>query len=154
MNGRIDAFFRWLDQPSRASERWLGKHCVFVAWVGLAVAIFSPPHGSGIPVCYFHYSTGLPCPGCGMMRSLSCGIRGMFLESWKYHPMGLFVLALFMFTAAQSVFPRANRGAIVGFIQERAKAFNVLYAAFVITFVGFGLLRAVFHLGEAGIIHR
>ena len=40
-----------------------------------------------------------------MTRSLSCGIRGMFLESWEYHPMGLFVLALFVVTAAQSLFP-------------------------------------------------
>jgi hypothetical protein len=132
-----------LKQPERAGARWLGKTCVLVAWVGLALAIVTPPHGLGFTICWIQHATGLPCPGCGMTRSLSCALRGMFPESWHYHPMGLFVLALFIFTAAQSLLPRPVRGRIIAFIDDRATVFNSLYLAFVVVFVTFGVVRAL-----------
>jgi len=136
---------RWLQPSQPASAFWLGKHCVLAAWLGLLLAVASPPHGSGMAVCWVQGATGIPCPGCGMTRSLSCAIRGMFLESWHYHPMGLFVLALFLFTAGQSLLPKALRDRLVGLMQSRAVFFNSFYLAFVVAFVGFGVVRALLH---------
>jgi len=65
----------------------LGKPCLFAAWSGLFLAAVTPPHGAGFTVCWLKASTGIPCPGCGLTRSLSCALRGMFMESWQYHPM-------------------------------------------------------------------
>jgi len=135
---------RWLHEPHRVYGLWLGKHCVLAAWLGLFLALISPPHGLGLPLCWFHSATGLPCPGCGLTRSLSCGIRGLFLESWQYHPLGLAILALFIFTAAQSVLPTVHRERLGRFIQSRALFFNALYLAFVMAFVCFGAARAIF----------
>src|SRR5690349_13366748 len=92
LNGRISA-----------SRRWLGGPSIFAAWVGLCLAFVTPPHGTGFTVCWLNAATGVPCLGCGLTRSLSCCLRGMFRESWHYHPMGLAVLALFMAIAAASV---------------------------------------------------
>jgi hypothetical protein len=136
---------RWLVDPQHASALWLGKHCVIVAWVGLLIAAISPPHGFGINVCWFSGATGLPCPGCGVTRSLSCGLRGLWLESWHYHPMGLLILGLFGFTAAQSLLPWPTRERIAHFIRGRALWFNTAYLAFVVTFVSFGLARTLSH---------
>jgi hypothetical protein len=144
---RLDKLFRWLKQSDRASVRWLGRHCVVVAWLGLLLAIISPLHGSGMMLCWFQHTTGLPCPGCGMTRSLSCGIRGMFLESWHYHPMGLLVLPMFLFVAAQSVLPNSIRGRLAWLIQSRPTLFNALYLTFVAAFVGFGVVRALLQFG-------
>jgi hypothetical protein len=138
----------WLHAPQGASALWLGKHCVLVAWLGLLLAILSPPHGSGIQVCWFQSATGVPCPGCGLTRSLSCGIRGLFLESWHYHPLGLFILALFAFTALQSLLPQRRRQALSQSLQARPLFFKGLYAAFVVTFVLFGVARALWHCGQ------
>jgi hypothetical protein len=143
---RANGFRRWLAAPERASHRWLGKYCVLVAWLGLLLATVSPPHGSGVSLCFFQDATGVPCPGCGLTRSLSCGLRGMFLASFQYHPMGLLILALFIFTAGQSLLPQAHRDGIVRFMQSRATLFNALYLVFVVTFVSFGAARALHHL--------
>jgi len=143
---RADQFRGWLQAPQQAGRRWLGKHCVVVAWLGLLLAVISSPHGLGIPLCFFQDATGVPCPGCGLTRSLSCGLRGMFLESFQYHPMGLLILALFIFTAGQSLLPRTHRDGVVRFMQSRATLFNALYLVFVVTFVSFGAARALHHL--------
>lgn len=142
---RADRLQQWLERPEPVSKYWLGRYCGLVAWLGLLLAVVSAPHGSGISLCWFQDATGVPCPGCGITRSLSCGVRGMFLESFQYHPMGLLILALFVFTAGRSLLPQTHREGIVRFMQSRATLFNTLYLVFVITFVGFGAVRAVHH---------
>jgi hypothetical protein len=145
---RLDRIRDWLSEPKHASRLWLGKPCVIVAWLGLFLAVVTPPHGSGLSVCWFESATGLPCPGCGLTRSLSCGLRGMFPESWHYHPMGLFILALFIFTAAQSLLPQPFRAGLARKVQARAKTVNLFYLVFVTVFVSFGAVRALHHYGS------
>jgi Protein of unknown function (DUF2752) len=147
-------FLSWLSQPHKASSRWIGTPCVVAAWLGLLLAVLSPPHGSGVTVCWLKFTTGISCPGCGMTRSLSCGIRGMFSESWHYHPLGLVVLALLLLIAAQSLCPRSFRDRLARYIQNRASLFNRLYLAFAVTFVGFGIVRALFQFGESYLASR
>jgi len=138
---------RWLDRPDRVRGLWLGRNCVLVAWLGLLAATLCPPHGSALAVCWFHRATGLPCPGCGLTRSLSCGVRGLFLESWHYHPLGLAILALFLFTAGQSLLPKAGRDRVAGYMQSRPAFFNALYLMLVGGFVSFGALRTLVAFG-------
>lgn len=135
----------WLNTPHRAADRWLGGPALVAAWLGLLLAAVGPPHGAGIPSCWFQGTTGLPCPGCGLTRSLSCGLRGMFQESFQFHPLGLPILALFIFLAAQGLLSRVQRAGIAGFMRSHAAVFNGVYLAFVISFVGFGTLRALHH---------
>jgi hypothetical protein len=147
-SGSLKAFWAlrtWLECSERAHGFWLGRYCVAAAWMGLALAAFSPPHGSGLPWCWVYGATGLPCPGCGMTRSLSCALRGMWGESWTYHPFGLFVLPLFVLTAAQSLLPGPVRSRLKRLMQAHAPFFNGLYLTFVVAFVAFGATRALLH---------
>ena len=73
----------------------------------------------------------------------------MFLESWHYHPLGLLILGLFVFTAAQSLFPKACRDGLVKKLQTRARIMNLVYLGFVTVFVGFGVVRALLHYRNA-----
>ncbi len=43
-------------------------------------------------VCTFHTLTGIPCPGCGLTRSLVAAVRGDFAGSWSSHRLGLLTL--------------------------------------------------------------
>ncbi len=137
---------RWLHRPGQATRLFLGKASLLVAWAGLIVTAFSPPLGLGISLCWFEGATGVPCPGCGLMRSLSCGLRGLWGQSWHFHPFGLLVLGVFIFTAGQSLLPRVRREAVARFVEHHSVAFSALYVLFVIAFLGFGALRALFHL--------
>ena len=140
---RASRLARWWSTPRDASALWLGRHCVLVAWLGLLAAVLVPPHGLGFSLCWFQQTIGLPCPGCGLTRSLSCGIRGMFLESYHYHPLGLLILALFGFTAFQSLWPGAARDWLARHMQSRPFLFKSAYVAFVGVFVIFGVARAL-----------
>jgi hypothetical protein len=141
-----ERLLKWLRRPDRAYQRWLGAPTVCAAWISLVVAVVSPPHGMGIKVCLFNAMTGVPCIGCGLTRSLSCGIRGMLGESLHYHPFGLFILSLFLIAAVTSLLPRSSKADIVRYMESRATFFNGLYLGFVVSFVGFGIVRAVLHI--------
>jgi hypothetical protein len=134
-----------LNSVAGVFDRWQGPWTICAAWLGLLLATVTPPHGTGVTICWFKQATGIDCIGCGLTRSLSCGLRGMFAESLKYHPFGLFILALFIFTAVFSVLPPARRR-LAGFMEARPMWFNGFYLAFVVTFVGFGTIRSLIEL--------
>ncbi|MGE3270510.1 MAG: DUF2752 domain-containing protein [Chloroflexota bacterium] len=48
---------------------------------------------NGPPLCLFRLSTGMPCPGCGLTRSVVSLMHGDLSASAYYHPLGMvFVL--------------------------------------------------------------
>lgn len=73
----------------------------------------------------------------------------MLAESFNYHPFGLFILALFLFTAILSLAPSARRR-VAEYMEARPMRFNGLYLAFVATFVAFGTIRALIELIQRG----
>ena len=60
----------------------------------LSVAALLPPHGAGVPLCLYRMVFGVRCPGCGLTRSVSCAVRGMWAESLSYHPFGAVLAGL------------------------------------------------------------
>ncbi len=44
--------------------------------------------------CPFKMLTGLPCPGCGITKSLVAIYQGEFLKSLQFHIFGILVMAL------------------------------------------------------------
>jgi hypothetical protein len=69
----------------------------------MGALVLSPPkpdssylHIGHIPLpdtCSFKNLTGLPCPGCGLTRSIVSGIHGDFKASFMYHRLGLLTIA-------------------------------------------------------------
>ncbi len=129
----------------QAWRRWAGKPTIITAWLALALAIISPVTGIGISMCWMR-DTGIPCPGCGLTRSMSCALRGMFPESWAYHPFGPLLLAFFILVAISSLMPDRWRTAWASRLQTHLRLLNIIFAGFVAAFVSFGFARAILQL--------
>jgi len=72
----------------------------------LVAARLLPAHGVGVTVCWYRLAFGVRCPGCGLTRSLSCAMRGMWAESWDYHPLGIAVMVALVAAAVRGAWPR------------------------------------------------
>lgn len=131
---------------SRASGRWIGRNTFAAAWIALLVAAVHPPRSLAFTLCWFQGTTGLPCPGCGMIRSLSCALRGDVQRSWDYHPFGFPFLTLFMILAAISLVSEDRRSKLAILLDRFPQWSNSVYAAFVGSFLTYGLGRLVVHL--------
>ncbi|MCH8824850.1 MAG: DUF2752 domain-containing protein [Planctomycetes bacterium] len=127
-------------------SRWFGPVSIFVAWLALIVTFIHPPHGTGVQICYMQAMAGMPCPGCGITRSMSSAVHGMFAESWSYHPFGVPILLLFIATAGLSILPRTLRQRVAAKVFHNSKATNIVYIVFVTAFVTFGVARSVLYL--------
>lgn len=145
-SGRVNIYdWRGLYSGAAAARLWFGPFSVTAAWLGLALGLILSPDRFGASLCWVQDVTGLPCLGCGLTRSLSCGLRGMFEPSWHYHPMGILILALFLIIAGQSLLPRHHRQRLHDFVTAYAFGFQIAYFAFVFLFVAYGVGRAALH---------
>ncbi len=69
---------------------------VLTAVVALTVLLPIPasPGGMtipGLPLCLFKFTTGIPCPLCGLTRSFICTGHLEIGEALSYHPLGPFL---------------------------------------------------------------
>ena len=131
---------------SRMFNRWFGKYTSRVAWVALMLAFLLPPKGIGFSLCWLRGQFHIPCPGCGLTRSLSCAVRGKFYESWLLHPFGPCILALFFAVALISLLPEKKRAQLASGMERRAHFFRTVSVVFVTAFCAYGLLRALLQL--------
>lgn len=68
---------------------------------------------AGMPsLCPFHALTGLPCPGCGMTRSVICLMHGHLHDAVYFHPLGpVAAIALIAWAAFGLVQPNKDADA-------------------------------------------
>ncbi len=134
-----------LDEPiieHAAYLRWFGRTSVIVAVAALFLAVVHPPEGLGLPICWLKASTGIPCPGCGLTRSLSATLRGDLSSAWKLHPFGPLLLPTFAGIAFVGLSPRRLQRAVAGWASRYQFVVNTTYGLFVTAFVLFGSARA------------
>jgi hypothetical protein len=101
------------------------------------------PHGLSVSLCWFYNVTGLPCPGCGLTRSLSCISHLYPGAALRYHPFGVVLYALLVALTVAS-FAGERRRAVARAWLERcslASRSRAIYHAFLFAFVAFGLVR-------------
>jgi hypothetical protein len=74
-----------------------GTLALGLALGGVAAAwlyAFDPAKGGLYPVCYFHQTTGLLCPGCGGLRALHQLLHGHLAAAWHFNPLLVLFLPL------------------------------------------------------------
>lgn len=68
---------------------------------GLVLAAVIPPSAfdDSLTICPFRLITGVPCPACGLVRSVVATMHGDAYDSLQLHPFGM-VAVLVMITLA------------------------------------------------------
>jgi hypothetical protein len=59
---------------------------------GTMLFCFDPNKYNFFPVCLFHRTTGLLCPGCGSLRALHQLLHGHILVAFEFNPLLLLCL--------------------------------------------------------------
>ncbi|MCA9606649.1 MAG: DUF2752 domain-containing protein [Myxococcales bacterium] len=121
-------------------RRLLSPWSTGLASVMLAVSFFLPDSGAGIPLCWLKGLTGVPCPGCGLTRSITNISHLHFAEAALYHPFGFPIYALAITLVVSLLVPRARRGLVRWLVRHETIARRG-YWAFVGSFIVFGVGR-------------
>ena len=111
--------------------------------------IFMPADGFGRDLCYVHATSGLPCPGCGLSRSVAHTIRGHLVQAVWYNPFGILVAPYAVLAVSSLVWPRRWKEAVRAWLEDRGETFKRVYLGILAAFLGYGTLRmalAVFEL--------
>jgi hypothetical protein len=116
-----------------------------IAAVGLTVSILMPAEGIGVDLCGFLKLTGLPCPGCGLTRSVTNITHGNLGAAWHYNPFGFFVWATFAALAPCLVLPGRALRKVRGIVEPAAGWINGLVYTCLGCLLVYGVVRVVHH---------
>jgi Protein of unknown function (DUF2752) len=108
----------------------------------LLVGIFIlSPLAHGPAMCAFKTSTNLPCPGCGLTRSVTCILHGKFLAAWEYNPFGYGFTFFFLITAPVIFLKKKYREVIARKLKPMEKPFAYIFFSLVFGLLLFGVVR-------------
>lgn len=117
------------------------KFSMRLALVVLVGSFLLPTAGVGIDVCLFKYMSALPCPGCGLTRSLTSMSHLHVADALAYHPFGLLIWPLVVLLGISNFIGEERRQRIGRWLSGRDRVGRRIYSGLVYAFVAFGLVR-------------
>lgn len=133
--------------PGAAIVAFFWRHLVLgAALAALLASVVLPVEGLGISLCFFYDVTGLPCPGCGLTRSVTSISHLRFQEAWFYNPFGFPIHATFVLMAIYGILPRALRERCRHFFTRRARLIQWTAVIFLGALQVFGVVRLILYL--------
>ncbi|MHB2015882.1 MAG: DUF2752 domain-containing protein [Candidatus Xenobia bacterium] len=109
----------------------------------MAMVSMMVPQVSGIDICLFHRMTGLPCPGCGMTRSVVALLHGNVSEALAFNVGGPLVLLVAAFLMVAGVLSRGRRHAWRAAVRRLELRYAWVEHSMLALFVLYGLGRIV-----------
>jgi hypothetical protein len=73
---------------------------------------FDPRHYHFYPICFFHQTTGLLCPGCGALRATYQLLHGHLAAAFHFNPMLILSLPFLFWYGAKFVQQKARHQAL------------------------------------------
>ncbi len=87
----------------------LGLAALLAAAVGLVLFWFDPSQYHFYPICYFHQTTGLLCPGCGALRAMHQLLHGHPAAAFRFNPILVVALPILAWVGIRHAMERASK---------------------------------------------
>lgn len=72
--------------PERRGRGWITL--VFLTGFVALAFFYDPAQGGSFSLCLFRRWVGLPCPACGITRSVCVLMKGQVYDALRFHPLG------------------------------------------------------------------
>ncbi|MCX6927416.1 MAG: DUF2752 domain-containing protein [Verrucomicrobia bacterium] len=79
------------------------------AVAGIVLFCFDPRQYHFYPVCFFHQTTGLLCPGCGALRASHQLLHGHLAAAFRFNPVLVVSLPLLLWFGARFALQKAKQ---------------------------------------------
>ena len=109
----------------------------------LIVSRLLPPDGVFLTICGFKILTGLPCPGCGLTRSVINLSHLHFALSFRLHPLGMAVYLMSIFLILYGCIPEKTRIAVDEMLLRNRKLLNTIGIIAVFLLAGIWIFRLI-----------
>ncbi len=123
--------------------RWSVGVALLVVLAASVGAWVYDPERIGLELCWLRAISGLPCPGCGLTRSVCHLARGEVGRALWFHPFGLVVLPFSVFAASSLLWPAALRQRVREAMDRRRARVETAYLVAVAAFLAYGVLRGL-----------
>lgn len=109
----------------------------------LAGGLLSEPGRFGLDLCWMRRLSGLPCPGCGLTRSVCHLVRGELADTLRLHPFGLLVLPFSLVAASSPFWPEAFASRVRRTFDRRRRGIESAYRGILFAFLAYGVVRSL-----------
>lgn len=124
-------------------RQWFGLICAAV--LALSAVMNGEHPTGGFQMCPMMALTGLPCPGCGVTRSMIHCTHGDFVGALKFHPAGPAMWLAAIIGATSLAWPERWRRGLAARYREKRKIVEQVTIVGIVLVVGFGVVRLVFY---------
>jgi hypothetical protein len=133
------------DKPPRPPA-WLRRPVGLMGGAVIDISLLLPPRGLGVELCWFYRTTHLPCPGCGLTRSMTHISHGMWEGAWSLNPFGFVFYALCVALFVCALLPISARRRILEGVREHRRSLRWFGGALMVSLMIHGVGRLMYHL--------
>lgn len=139
-NTQHDAVNRRASRP-RVFKILFSRFVTAFSFIAISLSFFLPPNGIGFEVCWFKRLFQLPCPSCGLTRSITCISHLRFADAWGFQPFGFVLYAVFVANIFFLFSPIQIRRRIYRVLLSNNSVYLSCYWLTVFGFLLFGTVR-------------
>jgi len=125
---------------------FINKITSVISLLVIIISFILPPEGLGRSTCGFYILTKLPCPACGLTRSITSISHMKFFKAFYYHPFGFIFYMIFLFLAIYNFMPEKIKNIIIIFFTKHEKILKYIISFIIFSFIIYGVARCLYML--------
>ncbi len=125
---------------------FLNKFTTIISLLVIIISFILPPDGLGRSTCGLYILTKLPCPACGLTRSVTSISHMEFVKAFYYHPFGFIFYIIFLFLAIYNFMPEKIKNIIKVFFAKNEDIIKYILLFLIASFIIYGIARFIYVL--------